>query len=120
MINFITERIVEYLFSPYIFIFIKYITIKTQPNYPLTILELKQINSYNPYYLNLKNAELETTEISKGMFNEYLEILYLPKNINQIAKELEISICELSYKLTIMEMEGFIKCLPGKFFIRCF
>lgn len=62
----------------------------------------------------------EEIEIPKEYLEIYKNISDVPKNINQIAKELEISISILSCKLTMMEMEGFIKCMPGKFFIRCF
>lgn len=62
----------------------KHITIKSVNNNKLSLSELELICKVNPYYLNLKNCLLETNEISNGMFNSYIETLYLPHNITAI------------------------------------
>lgn len=48
----------------------------------------------------------------------YKLINYKEKSINEIAKKSKKSISEVSYILTVLEMEGAIKKLPGNNFIK--
>ena len=90
------------------------------------ILSYKDILKEYKEFSNKINLEKDKDEIKETIKipNEYIEIYKMvsdiPKSINQISIELKIPIQILSYKLTLMEMEGFIKSLPGRTFIRCY
>lgn len=60
-----------------------------------------------------KNFKKKKIKVQK----EYREIYELlsktPKNINEIARTLNINISEVNMKLTMMEIEGLIEVLPG-------
>lgn len=74
------------------------------------------IESYNDEIRTIIDDKIdipeEYTEIFKCLSNK-------PKSINQISIELNIPISVLTSKITLMEMDGYMKQLPGKTFIRC-
>lgn len=67
---------------------------------------------------NNKIEKVKEVEIPQEYIKICESILKEPKNINQISVELNIPIATLNSKLTMMEMEGYIRCLPGKKFIK--
>lgn len=67
-----------------------------------------------------KANEENTIEIPEEYKDIYENISNEPKTINQISIELKMPIHILSSKLTLMEMEGLIKSMPGKTFIALF
>ena len=62
-----------------------------------------------------EHKEREVEEKFKDIYNV---ILYMPININVIAKKCNLSISEVSQKLLIMEIKGYIKSLPGNEYVR--
>lgn len=64
---------------------------------------------------NIKNE-------SRFVEPEYKEVYNIlnsnPQHINEIVKQLNSNIREVSYKLMMLELEDFIIELPGKYFIR--
>jgi len=62
-----------------------------------------------------EQKEREVEEEFKDIYNV---ILYMPININVIAKKCDLSISEVSQKLLIMEIKGYIKSLPGNEYVR--
>lgn len=73
--------------------------------------ELKVNNEINNYHEKRKIEEIpkEYREIYKSIENE-------PTNINTICKKSKLDITEVNIGLTILELEGYIKRLPGNIF----
>ncbi len=70
----------------------------------------------------IKFIKKNTTEENKYIDKEYIDVFNIlshkPQHINEIAKKLEYSISDVSYKLMMLEIEEKIIQLPGKNFIR--
>ena len=62
--------------------------------------------------------EQKEREVEQEFKDIYNAILYMPININLIAKKCNLSISEVSQKLLIMEIKGYIKSLPGNEYVR--
>lgn len=57
-------------------------------------------------------------DIPKDLKDIYKVIDNIPKSINEIVHRTEISISEVNYKIMLLQIEGKIKELPGKRYIR--
>lgn len=76
------------------------------------------------------NKELEELEYlseekrgdSQCVDDEYIDIYnfipYYPVNIEYLARKSDLRISEINQKLTILELEGLIKSLPGNSYVR--
>lgn len=77
------------------------------------------INQYKD--ISLKKICFVEKNIKHNVPNELLEIYKLlsksPKDINKISYESKKSIQEVSYKITLLQLENFIQELPGKRYI---
>ena len=66
--------------------------------------------------------ETEEIELEIKIENEYIEIYnaisYMPTNINIIAKKCNMNIANLTPKLLIMELKGYIKAMPANEYVR--
>ena len=60
---------------------------------------------------NEKSVEPEFLEI-------YNQITYMPININVIAKKCKLDIANVSQKLLLMELRGYVKSIPGNEYVR--
>lgn len=71
--------------------------------------------------LNIKVKSINNSK-SKPIKKEYKEIYKtltnMPKNINEIIRESKILSSEVFQLLTIMELEGLIKSLPGNKYVK--
>lgn len=67
---------------------------------------------------NIKNDNIEDIQIEKEYLEIYNLILYKPINIQQLVKKSGLNISKLNQKLTILELEGHIKNLPGNNYVR--
>lgn len=98
----------------------------TSSNDILRELGLK-INTGKDNYFN-KNSEdsgdllEEKIEEIQGVDGEYIDIYnlipYYPVSIENLARKSELRISEINQKLTILELEGLIKSLPGNSYVR--
>lgn len=61
---------------------------------------------------------IEIVDIPKEYLPIYKYIKEKPINVDEICKKSKIEINKVNYLLTMLELEGYIKGLPGKFFIR--
>lgn len=67
----------------------------------------------------VKDESKNAKRIIESEFQEVYKILNSnPKHINEIVKQLNSNIREVSYKLMMLELEDYIIELPGKYFIR--
>lgn len=82
--------------------------------------------------MGIKSSEIEENESIENATNkkeenqiddEYKEIYnlisYIPKSINYISAKSGLNISDINQKLTILELEGHIKSLPGNNYVRC-
>ena len=65
-----------------------------------------------------ENNDIENLQIEKEYLEIYNLILYKPINIQQLVKKSGLNISKLNQKLTILELEGHIKNLPGNNYVR--
>ena len=68
----------------------------------------------------IKNIEkeIEIINIPEEYMSVYKYITEKPINIDEICKKTKMEISKVNYILTMMELESYIKQLPGKFFVR--
>lgn len=64
---------------------------------------------------NEKNKEITLGKQYKDIYNL---ISYTPQNIQQISIKSKLEISEINQRLTILELQGFIKNLPGNNYVR--
>lgn len=66
--------------------------------------------------------ELELIDVPQGVSYEYIDIYnlipYYPVSIEYLARKSNLRISEINQKLTILELEGLIKSLPGNNYVR--
>ena len=72
----------------------------------------------------IESIENEINKKEENQINdEYKEIYnlisYIPKSINYISAKSGLNISDINQKLTILELEGYIKSLPGNNYVRC-
>ena len=74
------------------------------------------------FYLEIIEEQNKTETIEEPMKKEYKEIYNLigkiPISANELAKCTKQTIAQISETLCILEIEGFIKCMPGNKYIR--
>lgn len=61
---------------------------------------------------------LEGASIPKEYIKIYQLISYTPQNIHYFAKRSGLKIAEVTQKLIMLELQGFIKSMPGNYYIR--
>lgn len=70
--------------------------------------------------LNELNIKKETVRLAVKIPNEYVQIYEAieeePTNINIICKKLKTDVSHINASLMLMEIEGYIKALPGNYF----
>lgn len=64
----------------------------------------------------------ENVENSRSVDDEYIDIYnlipYYPVSVEYLARKSDLRISEINQKLTMLELEGFIKSLPGNSYVR--
>ena len=73
---------------------------------------LEEFNIYE------QKEELKEIVVEKEFLEIYNSISYMPININNIAKKSNLSISQVTQKLLIMEIKGYIKAMPGNEYVR--
>ena len=66
----------------------------------------------------LKETEIEVINVPDEYIPIYKYITEKPINIDEICKKTKMEISKVNYILTMLELEGYIEQLPGKFFVR--
>lgn len=80
----------------------------------------------NKAYKDKVNNSLEDSEVNeenlKSVDDEYTDIYnlipYYPVNIEYLARKSDLRMSQINQKLTMLELEGFIKSLPGNNYVR--
>jgi len=62
--------------------------------------------------------EIEFVDIPEEYMPVYKYINKNPINIDEICKKTKMEVSSVNYKLTMLELEGYIEQLPGKFFVK--
>lgn len=62
--------------------------------------------------------EIEIVDIAEEYMPVYKYISKKPINIDEICKKAKMEISRVNYILTMLELEGYIEQLPGKFFVK--
>lgn len=65
-----------------------------------------------------KEQEIEIVNIPEEYMSVYKYISEKPINIDEICKKTKMGISKVNYILTMLELEGYIEQLPGKFFVK--
>lgn len=65
-----------------------------------------------------KETVIEITNVLEEYLPVYKYITENPINIDEICKKTKLEISKVNYILTMLELEGHIEQLPGKFFVR--
>lgn len=65
-----------------------------------------------------KMPERNDIEIEKDYLEIYSVLSYIPTNINVICKKSKLSISEVTQKILIMELKGYVKSLPGGEYVK--
>ncbi|MBO5003940.1 MAG: hypothetical protein J6D03_01485 [Clostridia bacterium] len=70
----------------------------------------------------LSNSFDENIDNSESVDNEYIDIYnlipYYPVSIEYLARKSDLRISEINQKLTMLELQAFIKSLPGNNYVR--
>ena len=64
-----------------------------------------------------KQIKIEVVNIPEEYMPVYKYITEKPINIDEICKKTKLEISKVNYILTMLELEGFVDQLPGKFFV---
>lgn len=67
---------------------------------------------------NKQEKTIEIVNIPKEYEEVYKSITKEPISIDEICKKTKLEISEVNYKLTMLELEGYIEKLPGNFFVK--
>lgn len=78
----------------------------------LGVTSAKYIEEYIDQY------DIEETNVPKEYKDVYKFITNVPTNVNKIVTSSKLQISEVVQKLTILELKGYIKSLPGNNYIR--
>ena len=65
-----------------------------------------------------KETKIEITNVQDEYMPVYKYITHEPINIDEICKKTKMEISKVNYILTMLELEGNVEQLPGKFFVR--
>lgn len=77
------------------------------------------LNYYNIKEENIGNTANNFSNISEEFISIYKILGNEPIHINNICKKLNIKVSEASAKLIMMELQGIIKEIPHKGYIKC-
>lgn len=77
------------------------------------------LNYYNIKEENIENTANNFSNISEEFISIYKILGNEPIHINNICKKLNIKVSEASAKLIMMELQGIIKEIPHKGYIKC-
>ena len=69
-------------------------------------------------YNKEKNVEVENKKVKEEYLKVYKYIENIPISINELIKKCNLSISEINIILTMLELEGYIKTLPGNEYVR--
>lgn len=64
------------------------------------------------------NTSIETIEIEKEYQEIYKLISYTPQNIQYLSQKTGFKIAEITQKLIMMELQGYVKSLPGNYYVK--
>lgn len=67
---------------------------------------------------NCREKQIEIINVPEQYMPVYKYIGKNPINIDEICKKTKLEISKVNYILTMLELEGYIEQLPGKFFVR--
>jgi len=67
---------------------------------------------------NIIETKIEMIKIPNEYQNIYQIITYTPQNIQNLARKSGLKIAEITQKLIMMELQGYIKSMPGNYYIR--
>lgn len=99
----------------------------TSPDEILEELRMDVKNSKNSINYKADNDKAndrleENVENSRSVDDEYIDIYnlipYYPVSVEYLARKSDLRISEINQKLTMLELEGFIKSLPGNSYVR--
>lgn len=78
--------------------------------------------NYKPDKDKANDSLEENVESLKSVDDEYIDIYnlipYYPVSVEYLARKSDLRISEINQKLTMLELEGFIKSLPGNNYVR--
>lgn len=77
----------------------------------LKINSEKNVNNKQEKTIKIVNVPKEYEKVYKSITKE-------PISIDEICKKTKLEISEVNYKLTMLELEGYIEKLPGNFFVK--
>ena len=77
----------------------------------LKINSEKNVNNKQEKTIKIVNVPEEYEKVYKSITKE-------PISIDEICKKTKLEISEVNYKLTMLELEGYIEKLPGNFFVK--
>ncbi len=85
-------------------------------------INARKDNHFNKNSEDSEDLPEEKIEEIQGVDGEYIDIYnlipYYPVSIENLARKSELRISEINQKLTILELEGLIKSLPGNSYVR--
>jgi len=81
-------------------------------------IKSEKVRNYIEKYKAQKNSEVSQIEIPEGCEKVYSVIREQPTSIDYIFNKLDEPISEISYKITLLELEGLINTIEGGFYER--
>lgn len=88
----------------------------------ILVTDVSDIIRYFDFLSNNKKKVNKTYEVKKNVPNDYLLVYQFikdkPINIEEIIKKACLTSGQVNYILTMLELDGYIESLPGKFFVR--
>ena len=79
---------------------------------------LRNIKNHESDNFNKASLE-ENIHVPKEYMQIYKFTSYTPQNIQYFTNKTGLKIAEVTQKLIIMELQGYIKSMPGNYYIRC-
>lgn len=79
---------------------------------------IKELNIRTEKIITSEEKIIEIENVPEEYLPVYKHIAQKPINIDEICKKTELEISKVNYILTMLELEGYIEQLPGKFFVR--
>lgn len=79
---------------------------------------IKELNIQTKKIIECKEKTIEIEDIPEEYMPIYKFISNNPINVDELCKKTKMEISKVNYIITMLELEGYIKQLPGKFFVR--
>lgn len=79
---------------------------------------IKELNIQTKKIIENKEKTIEIEDVAKEYMPIYKLISEKPINVDELCKKTKMEISKMNYILTMLELEGYINQLPGKFFVR--